>query len=278
MIGVLLTAGATLFDEFTDSIGKSQVAARKQSVYTLGFLSMFWVFIILLVSALISADKMVFNPASWPTFTIRMVLEILQSHFTVLAVTQADRSTFGFIRTLTVPLVLLVDVVLGYQMGAGQMVGIGLMVLSFTILFFNHGITRRGAWLTAFTAVNAVATISLYKYDITHFNSVQVEQGAASFIVMIYFFIAAWWLVKENPARFLFKGVSSIQAASSGISGVVLSFAYLFAAASVITAAKRAFAVMWSILSGKVYFKEKHPVIKILCFLLIAAGLVLLVI
>ena len=55
-----------------------------------------------------------------------------------------------------------------------------------------------------------------------------------------------------------------------------MSLASTMAPASVITAALRAFAVLFSILSGKFYFKEKKFYLKLFLFLCVAIGLVLL--
>jgi hypothetical protein len=40
---------------------------------------------------------------------------------------QADRSTMGFLRLLTIPLLLVIDLALGYRLEPVQIVGIGVM-------------------------------------------------------------------------------------------------------------------------------------------------------
>ena len=87
----------------------------------------------------------------------------------------------------------------------------------------------------------------------------------------------ALFVAKENPFRFLRQPVFLLQSVTEGISHVVLSFAYIFAPASVITAAKRALAILWAILSGNLYFREKQFFIKMVSFIIIAVGLVLLI-
>ena len=96
-------------------------------------------------------------------------------------------------------------------------------------------------------------------------------------VLVLYFFILAVMRAHENPFRLLFKRTFFIQAASSGLSSVFGSYAILFAPASIVTAALRAFAVFFSILSGKIYFSERGFFIKLLLFCAIAGGLVLLV-
>jgi len=278
MVWLLLAAAATLFSEVSVSIGKFEVALHKESIYTVGFLNLFWSTIFFFFIILFIRQDFLFSLDSLPTFGIRAFLEIAQAHVGVLALTRADRSTVGFIMIGTIPLLLIIDVVLGYAIGFLQMIGIGIIILAFIFLLINHGIRKKGIWYVVFVTVNAAITISLFKYNITHFNSVEAEQGLMSLIVLIYFFLMAFFIAKESPMQFFKKPIFFIQSASSGIGGVLMSFAYLFAAASVITAAKRAFTVLWTILSGKVYFHEKHLFVKLVSFALIAAGLVFLVI
>jgi len=87
----------------------------------------------------------------------------------------------------------------------------------------------------------------------------------------------SFWKYKENPIKYLFKRKLFFESFPRGISGVLISFAYLYAPASVITSVKRGFSVLWSIISGNKIFHEKHLVIKIISFVLIITGLVFMV-
>lgn len=276
MFGILTVGIATLFHEIADSIGKRKVAERGESIYTMGFLNMLWGALFLFAIALIRGE-FVFAAASLPTFGIRVLLEIAQIHAGLLAITRADRSTFSFLRILTIPLLLLIDVILGYEIGPFAVIGIALIVASFVFLFMNHGLRKKGAGWVLFSAVNAAATISLYKYDITHFNSVEAEQGIVMLILMTYLLGMALFVARENPLVFFRKPVFLAQSLSSGVGSVILSFAYLLAPASVITTAKRSFDVLWATVSGNVYFHEKKLFIKIASLSLVVVGLALLV-
>lgn len=96
----------------------------------------------------------------------------------------ADRSTYGFLRVLTIPLLLLVDLALGYSLSQGQIVGVSILTLSVLLLLLNHGLRTKGIGFVLLSAVNAVVTLSLFKYDITHFNSVEVEQGITQLVLL----------------------------------------------------------------------------------------------
>lgn len=276
MVTLLLVASGAFFSEIGLSLGKKLERDGKESIYAMGFLMLFWGGVFFFLIALFRGS-FVFALASLPTFALRAVLEIAQAHVTMRAIVEADRSTFSFIRVLTIPLLLSVDIFLGYTLGFSQIVGIGLITVAIAVFFASSGISKRGVWFVFFTAVNAVATISLFKYHITHFNSVEAEQGIITVILLIYFFIMARFITKENPFRLLTKRKFFFQSFTQGIGSVLLSFAYLFTAPSVIITAKRSFSILWATLAGSVYFKEKKLIVKILLFLIISAGLVLLV-
>lgn len=276
MVGVLLVSLAMLFSEMSSVIGKANVAARKQSIYAMGFLQVFWVLFGFGLIAFFKNGSFVFNWASLPTLSINLILNTVQAHVTVLAIVYAARSTFGFVRVVTVPLILIVDILLGYHIGAYQLIGIVIIMVVLAVLFFNHGIERKGAGYVLFTAINAVASISIYKYNITHFNSVVAEQLITNFVIAVYFGVGAFWMTKENPFKFLRRPLYFFQSVTQGASAGIESFAYIFAPASVIIAAKRAATVLWSIAGGTLYFKEQGLARKIIGFLALTVGLVLL--
>jgi len=80
----------------------------------------------------------------------------------------------------------------------------------------------------------------------------------------------------ENPFALLRKPIFLVQSLVGGMGFAIGSFAYLLAAPSVITAAKRSSAVLWSVLSGNLYFHEKHILIKLAAFALLATGIIVL--
>lgn len=266
----------TLFAELSNALGKKEIKQKKETVFSMGFLNTFFVVLTFLVIALILPEKFVFSSASLPTLIPRILLEITQMTFLMFAISKAPRSSFGFLRVLTIPLLLIADITLGYDISQMQLIAIGIIVTTLLFLFLNHGIKKKGSVFVLFTACNAVLTISLYKYNITYYNSVIAEQLIALSCVLLYFFISARLYTKENPLRLLKKRLFLFQSVSSGVAHILESFAYLFAPASVIIAAKRSSTIMWSIISGRVYFHEKHVLRKFLGFVVIAGALFLL--
>ena len=275
MFGILLATASSACNELSDSISKRKITDGVASYYTLGFLSVLFGTVVLMLIGIWRHD-FIFSLASLPTFIPRVFLEVLQAHVSILAIVKADRSDYGPIRTLTIPLLLVVDVVLDYSVTPIQMVGVGIIFVTVFLLLFYERFHAKGLFLVLFTAVNAVATLSLYKYDITHFNSVETEQVLVKLVLLIYFFVLAVVVARENPFTFLRKRAFLAQASASGFASSFASYAYVFAPASVITAALRATAVLFSVVSGKFYFKEKHILIKVLAVCGVLVGLFLL--
>ncbi len=272
MLGVIFAFLSSIFREIGTSIGKRQVSQKKEGLYTMGFLSYFWVVILFGLFAVFVTGDFIFSFDSLPTLGIRLVLEVLQAHFSILAIVVADRSTFGFIRILTIPILLFIDLILGYTLTFTNILGIGFILLSLAVLFMNHGIKKKGAGLVLFTAINGAATISLFKYNITNFNSVEAEG------IIVFTFLALYFLLMgrkhgERPFLSLKNPLFFFQSLSRGIGSIFMNFAYLFGAASVITTAKRAFTILASIVSRNMYFKEKHVALKAFSFALVVLGL-----
>jgi len=174
MLGVILVSIDTLLHEVGASIGKYEAKKHKESIFSMGLLSLLWVPVILIATG-IARDSFFFDPASLPILLVRIILDIAQLHITMLAIVRADRSTTEFLRIITVPGLLLVDMLIGYQISLSHVAGMTLILLALIFLFINHGLKKRGMGLALFTAVNAVATISLFKYSVTNYNSVETD-------------------------------------------------------------------------------------------------------
>lgn len=276
MLGIILISLGTFFEEISHSIGKTKVLSREQTPYTMAFLSIFWGLIFFVLIFLFKGESFIFKLSSLPTFIPGAILNIIQLYISVSAIVKADRTTYSFIRTLTIPLLFMVDLTLGYSLGQPQILGILLIMTTLFIILKNQGVKKDGIGLVTFTAVNAAATISLYKYNITHFNSVVAEQLIMNVILLASSLIFGVVKTKENPLPFLLKPVFFFQSFSLGLAAVVASFAYNYGPASIIIAANRSSAIFWTLFSGRVYFQEKNLAIKSFIFLALAAGLVLL--
>lgn len=275
MLGIILAAVSDAFAEFSASTGKRGVRRGAESLYSFGFLTFFFAAAFFLAEGFLRSD-FVFVQESLPTFVPRLFLEVLQAHMMLRAVVLSDRGDFGFVKTLTIPILLGIDLALGYAIGPMQMLGMALVLLPVAALVAIEWRQMRGLGYLLFIAINAVATISLYKYDITHFNSVAAEQSIVCLVLMTYFYILARTIAREEPLALLRKKIFLAQSLASGASTVAGSFAYAFAPASVIVTAMRSFGILFSVLTGRYYFHERHFAIRALLFSFTLAGLVLL--
>lgn len=277
MFGLVLTSIGTLFEEIAGSIGKKEVREKKETIYAMAFLFLFWgTFAFLAV--IIYRWSFAFSLASLPTFSARLGLEIVQVYISMRALVAAERSTYSFIHTGTLPLLLIVDLTLGYSILPEQIIAIIFIIMSLLVLSLNHGIEKKGLGFVVYSTVGAAATISLYKYNITNFNSVEAEQFLMHLFLLMFFYFAAIRRHEKNPLKLMKKKIFFAQSFSQGVGSVLISFAYLFAPASIIASAKRSMSVFWAILSGNVYFHEKHIAVKIISFLLLVAGVIMLVV
>lgn len=275
MYGVIITFFSTFFDEIYHSISKVKLNQGQISIYSMGIIGFLATALFFIMVNVIKWEFR-FSWASLPTLSIRAVLEVILIVVTLKATALADRSTYGFIRILTMPLLLLVDFLLGYKISGWQLFGIGMIIFSLLLLFFCQGVKKQGAWLSLATAVLATATISLYKYNITNYNSVATEEAIIFLILLIFLLPMAFFKAKENPFGFLKQKIYCFQTLISVIPAFLVSYAYIFAPASVITSALRSSSVFWSVVSGKVYFKEEHLLIKVICLALLLSGIILL--
>jgi len=273
MIGIVLIAVGELFSQISTSIGKYEVAHKKESLYAMGFLHSVWTALFLLLMVTFWRGEFVFSLASLPTFIARALLEVTLVFVALHAVLKADRSTFSFLRVLTIPFLLIVDVALGYNISTNQMLGISAIVIALLFLFMNHGLSRKGKLLSIASALLAVGTISLYKYNITNFNSVEGEQIVMHTIILLTIIFTAWIKGHENVFKTLAQKVFIFQSLTAGLASVFMSFAYLFAPASIITTTKRSLEILYSMIFGRSYFHEKHFGIKISALVLTVFGI-----
>ena len=267
---------SSVFEEAGTSIGKWELHKRLETPFSYGVLTTFATLLVLAGSAVIRWDAQAFQWASVPTLALRVVLDILLAVVVIHAIKRADRSTFGFLRTLTIPFLLVVDIVLAYRIDFIQIVGMTLVVLALFLLFINHGFSRKGAWLTVCGALLAVVTASLFKYNITHYNSPEVEQGVVFFAMLLFFIGMGFWYEKKNPFRLFRHGVCWAQAGLMGFGAVLGSLSFLYAAPSVLMTVKRAVAIFASIASGNAVFHEKKLLLKVFAGVLVVIGFVLL--
>ena len=276
MLAVAMIFASTLLHETADTMGKKAVKKRRETVYSLAFLGIFWSLVFLVAAALLGAEFVV-TGASLPILIPRIILEAVLAYIGAEAIVRADRSTLGFLRLLTIPLLLVVDIILGYRLTTWQFIGIGLMFGGLLLAFHHNPRGKKGAGLALLGAVIGVATASLYKWNITHYNSVVGEQVIMFSCLLLFFYVQSVRHSHTSPLRLLLRPRSGAQSLAGGLGAAIEGFAYQFAPASVIIALKRSLALMWSIVFGHTYFHEKSFRRKVYSGAVLLAGLCLVV-
>lgn len=276
VFGIFLALLATLFLEVSSAIGKIEVSRKKESIYALGFLALFWSCIWFLI-LIFYRGGLVFSMESLPTFIVRIALEIIVAELGIRAIVKADRSTYSYIRVVTIPAILLVDLMLGYSLDIKQFFGILVILSSVVLVLSMREIDKRGLGLVAAGSLLAAGTISLYKYNITHYNSVETEQFLAQAFLVIYFMFAIRRAGQESPFKMLFTNPFAAQSLTHGLASVASSFAFVFAPASIVVTVERASSILWAIISGNHYFHERYLFHKIGIFVVISLGIFLLI-
>lgn len=276
MLGIILQGIASFFGEISGSLEKWMVAKRIESFYAVGFQNSLIALVFFLIFAFGHGGSFRLHPDSFPTLALLIVLSVAQAYATMKGTAMASRSTFNFIRIGTLPLLLILDLLTGYAISSWQIAGIIVVMCALFFLFMNHGVEKKGAGLVAFTAVNAAISLAIYKWHVTVWNSVAAEQLVLISSQMAYFLVCSVFIAKENPFRLLNRRLPFLQSASYATDSFIGSFSYLFAPASVILAATRSFAVLWGILFGNKIFHEKKLGLKIVTFVAVAVGIIMM--
>jgi len=220
------------------------------------------------------------NPESIPLLWIRLILEILQSYFTIIAIKHCDRSTFSFIRILTIPLLVIVDIILWYQFTTYSLIWIWIILFSF--LVFNIKLkTINFTWwyFVLFTSVNAVFTLSLFKYSISYYwNSLEIDQFIMLLWIFIFFIIYNYKKHKSCALKLIVEEkIFLLQWLTIWILSLLIGYSYLYLNASEARAITRAWEMFWATIAWTLFFKEKNIIKKLFFALCIIIWLIIMI-
>lgn len=275
MLALVLMGFGSFFEEVTLSLNKVIMTRRIETLSVLGFLQSVITLIMYLIYGWLTPGGLVLSWSAWSTLSLRTLLEVVIAYCTMQAVAKAERGAYGFIRTFTVPLLLITDIVLGYHVSLYQQIGILIVFFSVLFLTAKRGFGHQGIrWVIA-TALIAVATTSLYKYDLK-FNSAAAEQS------VIYGIEAAFFLIlilrtKESVLTLLRQKGLPLALIAQCFGSLLQGLSYQYAAASWVIAVKRALGVFWAMLSGRMVFEERKFGLKLIAFGGCVVGLLLMV-
>ncbi|MCC6563771.1 hypothetical protein IT087_02665 [Candidatus Uhrbacteria bacterium] len=267
---------ATFFAEIGGSVGKYAVNHKFESIYSLGFLNVFWSVIVMGGTLALRPELWSFSLASLPTLGLRIILECFQAYVSLKAVQAASRSAFAIVRSATIPLVLLADVFLGQLPDMWQLVGVAIVVGTLVAMGMLGDIERKGLGYLWVSTINSAFTLILFKYNTLNFNSVLAEQVAVSIPLLIFLYIGAKRLGESPMALMRKRPIVLIPCVMSGMNGLLESFAFAWLPLSIATTMNRALSAVWGVLFGKKYFHEVHVAAKFIAIGFIIVGFALL--
>ncbi len=275
MLGILFASIGSLFVEVGASIGKYEVSKKREDIYTMAFLNHLGP-ILLFLCLLLWQGKFQFSLASLPFWGLQMISEGMHIWLGGKATVVADRSTWGFLRMGTVPLLLIIDAFTGYEIQPLQYVGIGIIVFTLYLLYQKNGFSKKGVFWVIAATINAALAIALYKHAITYYNSVAAHQFVSGIVLLGFITILCRIHRHRHPLALLHNKLMFGQFASFAVGGILDSFAYVFAPASIIVTAKRCAAAFFTVLTGNFYFHEDKLLVKMMALVVLFLGLLFL--
>jgi hypothetical protein len=276
--GILVFVGH-FFEELSAAASKHAFSVRIFSYTVYGFLSHVISAFFFGTYAWVNGNAFVYNTDALPIFGIRLITEIVQCEIVYRALVQSERTTFGFARVLTIPILLVFDLAMGNALSIPQMLGVGGISVALLAYFGIDHQKGKGVHLAVISAFLSAVNIAIYKYDITHYNLAMVAQFFMAVSLAVFFGIRVLFSssdrlllrqLREHPLIGLtFLGQSAAT--------LLISLAYTMAPASLIIAISRASSVVWSLLSGIFLFHEHKVIRKAFVCAVLAAGVVFMV-
>jgi hypothetical protein len=276
--GILVFIGH-FFEELSATASKHAFSVRIFSYTLYGFLSHVLSAFFFGTYVWVNGNTFHYNLDALPLFAIRLVTEIIQCEIIYRALVQSERTTFGFARVLTIPILLLFDLAMGYTLSAPQMLGIaGISLASLAYFGIDHK-KGDGVHLAVISALLSAVNIAVYKYDITHYNQAMVVQFYMATSVAFFYAIRVAFSVYDRALLVKLREHPLLGLTLLGQSAATLliSLAYTMAPASLILAISRASAVVWSLISGVFLFHEHKVIRKAFVCAVLAAGVMFMV-
>lgn len=231
-------------------------------------------FIFLLYS--IGSWSLELNLLSTILIALYIISCFLSIYFAMNAINIADRSTNSLFSVLVLPMLLFADILLWYEITTYHIIGVIFIVLILFFSSYNWSISTKWIYYVLWTQITAAFGITIYKYLITHYVSVEAIILVVSIFMVITFSIITiynlWikWLTvcfKYNNLQIWFL---------TSIWQTLWLFAYLFWPASIVTAIRRIFQMFWWVVFGKLLFHEENFWKKIWNLAVLSIGILIM--
>jgi hypothetical protein len=209
---------------------------------------------------------------SFLLFIFQVLAGVFFQEFTNKAIHHADRSTFSVMSTMSIPLLLISDIVLGYEVSRWQIIGVVVLVLTLGITIFRGDFSLKGIKYIVISNLISMGTIIAFKYSTTHYTSTEMmnllNSGFMTFLFSIIVSRTKGWKGIKECLKPKYIGFASLY----GIGGVLCAAAYKYMIASMVITLKRFFAMMFGVITGKLYFHEDHILRKLSVASVIGVG------
>lgn len=192
------------------------------------------------------------------------------------AIHHAERSTFSVMSTMSIPLLLLSDIVFGYGVTIWQIIGVSVLVIMLSYAIFKGDFSTKGMKYIIASNIVSLGTTIAFKYSTSHFGSTElVNFYNAIFAGLLFFIIVSrtkGWKGIKNTFKSKYLGFAMLY----GVGGVLSAAAYKYMIASMVIALKRFFAMMFGVITWKLFFHEKNTLKKLSVASIVGVGVAIM--
>ena len=223
--------------------------------------------LILFFEFIISATILIFF-IKWTYFkisTLSILLEIILIiliieffYFVIKVIEESDRSTATIFSSLVIPLLLITDIILWYNITYYQILWV--IFISTILLYNSFSWVINTKWIKYILITNLISlvSISIYKYLITNYTNaytqLNIQSLFGSILLSLLIIKNYWlkWIKKLLNKNYLLIGLLR------GSGTTITWIAYMFWPASIVTVFKRISTMFWWTIFWKIIFEENN--------------------
>lgn len=187
-----------------------------------------------------------------------IIWNICFSYFVMHAIEKADRSTNWLFSVLAIPLLLVSDLLLRYNITPYHIIWIIFIITTLIFVSYKWSINLTWVKYTIATQIFSFVNIMVFKIAITKYASTEIMNILTSLIMLILSF--SYIIFNKNSKQTL-KNIYQTKYIKFGIywwlGWAFNSMWYIFGPASIITALKRILSMFWWVVMWKIYFHEE---------------------
>jgi small-conductance mechanosensitive channel len=186
--GILLLCIGCFFLEQSTVIKKRH--GSEINIHQISFLTLLAVMIFSGIAVRFSGDRtFTWTLTSFFLLVFQIFAGVLFNEFCNKAIHHADRSTFSVMSTMTIPLLLVFDLLLGYTVTWWQICGVILLTFMLGYAFFRGRFSMKGMKYIITANIISLATVIAFKYATTHYASTELMNFYNAGGMSILFFI-----------------------------------------------------------------------------------------